>query len=130
MNGNARTLMSCLFAVAMGLHAFGFTMILKHSHGHEECLADLFLHYDHDEHHACHHHDSDHNQEKGHDHEQDQEDSTHHHACSFCKQLQGLANFLVTFQTYPPHDFRLFHQWEPMMPENPVLERDILPKIA
>jgi hypothetical protein len=130
MNGILRTLMPCLFAVAMGLHACGFTMILKHSHGHEECSTRLFLHYNYDEQHHCHHHDAPHNHGESEENDHDQENPEHHHACSFCKQLQGLEIFLFTFHAYPPQDFRLFLRWEPMMPDKPVLERDIPPVIA
>ena len=130
MNGILRTLIVSLFAIAMGLDAFGFTKILEHSHGHEECSADLFLHYSNDGSHDCHHHDEAHTDEESHENDHDQEDRKHHHACEFCKQLQGVANSLLTFYAYPPQDFRRFLRWEPMMPESPVLDRDIPPTIV
>jgi hypothetical protein len=130
MNGILRTLMFSLFATAIGLHAFGLTKILEHCHGHEGCCGKFFLHDENDEPHDCHEYQGAFVEEDSHDNEHEQKEPTHHYACSFCKQLQGVAILLLTFRVYPPLDFRIYLRWVPMMPESPVLERDIPPMIA
>jgi hypothetical protein len=131
MNGILRTLTVSLIVFAMGLHAFGFTKILTHCHGSDCCEVDHFSESHCDVHEDCLETEDVAAQENGSDKDgSGQEEHSHHHVCAFCKQLQGVAGGQTVVKFFPPRDFPMLLNWEQAMPDNPVLEREIPPRVA